>query len=112
MNKKITKEKEVLALMIKIYCQKNKHNHDKNQLCQECQNIQDYAFKKLDACPYQPDKDFCSFCKTHCYHEDEAKHIREIMRYSGKYFVFYQPVFSIKHLAKTIKFRIRTNLKG
>ena len=42
---KIDKEKEIVELMIKIYCRK-KHNH-KDELCDECSELKNYAHMRL-----------------------------------------------------------------
>ncbi|WP_187291719.1 nitrous oxide-stimulated promoter family protein [Clostridium novyi] len=50
---KIEKEKEIVELMIKIYCKK-KHNH-KYDLCDECSELKNYAHMRLSNCKiYNP----------------------------------------------------------
>lgn len=61
------KEKDTVALMIEIYCKKN---HKSKHLCQECQQLKDYAFTRSDKCPFMETKTFCSNCKVHCYRPD------------------------------------------
>lgn len=43
---RIEKEKQTINLMINIYCRK-KHKH-KNGLCEDCQELLEYAHKRLD----------------------------------------------------------------
>lgn len=61
------KEKDTVALMIEIYCKKH---HKSKHLCQECQQLKDYAFTRSDKCPFMETKTFCSNCKVHCYRSD------------------------------------------
>lgn len=101
-NQKIKKEKDVLNLMISIYCKKN---HHQDNLCPECQALQAYAFERLENCIHHENKDFCSFCLTHCYREQEREQIKKVMRFSGKRLFFYKPVYTSQHIIKMIKFK-------
>lgn len=47
---RIEKEKQTINLMINIYCRK-KHKH-KNGLCEDCQELLEYAHKRLDFCKF------------------------------------------------------------
>jgi hypothetical protein len=44
---KIQKEKETVTKMIEVYCRINHHHRE---LCEECQNLRDYAMKRLSFC--------------------------------------------------------------
>ena len=46
---KIEKEKQISELMIKLYC--NKNHNTKKSLCQQCETLKDYTFKRIDYCP-------------------------------------------------------------
>ena len=43
---KIEKEKQISELMIKLYC--NKNHNTKKSLCQQCETLKDYTFKRID----------------------------------------------------------------
>ena len=45
----IQKERETVTKMIEVYCRKN-HHHD--GLCEECQDLNDYAMKRLSHCQF------------------------------------------------------------
>ncbi len=64
---RIEHEKEVVSTMIELYCRKN---HSGKPLCDECNELQDYAMKRLDNCKYGEKKSFCNKCETHCYKKD------------------------------------------
>ncbi len=53
-NQKRQREKEVVSLMIKLYCKK-KH-HTKEGLCEECSNLDSYAKLRSDKCPFMEKK--------------------------------------------------------
>ena len=106
MVEKIEREKHTLALMVGIYCRGNKHEGraqtgpapDGSGLCPTCQELVDYAFKRIDACPCMETKTFCSACETHCYKPDMRERVREAMAYAGPRMMFYDPKGAIKHL--------------
>ena len=90
------KEMQTVEEMIKIYC-KGMH-HTKGGLCDECQELLDYAQLRSSKCPFMENKTFCSNCKVHCYKPDMRNKIKEVMRYSGPRMMFHHPVMAIKHL--------------
>lgn len=97
LRKDIDKEKEVVQCMIELYCRGN-HKPEKNRLCVQCQELSDYALKRLDLCPFGNSKPFCSNCKIHCYQKDMRIRIRNVMRYSRPRMLFYYPHLAIRHL--------------
>lgn len=98
---KIEKEKQISELMIRLYC--NKNHNTKKSLCQQCETLKDYTFKRIDYCPNRQTKTFCSSCKTHCYKKDMAEQIRKVMRFSGPRMLLYHPITAIKHIIDTIR---------
>ena len=94
-------EKEIVALMIRIYCKK-KHGM-KTGLCTECQALHEYAMLRADKCPFMETKTFCSNCKVHCYKKDMREKIREVMRFSGPRMIFYHPIMAIRHVIESKK---------
>lgn len=94
------KEKEVVSLMIDLYCQ---GNHQGKVICQQCQQLKDYACQRVDRCPFMETKTFCSNCRVHCYKPDMRERIREVMRYSGPRMIFHHPVLAVSHLIESRK---------
>lgn len=95
------KEKEVVSLMIGLYCRK-KHGW-KHGLCQECEALNNYAKQRSDKCPFMETKTFCSNCKVHCYKPDMREKIREVMRFSGPRMICYHPILAIRHVMESKK---------
>ncbi|MFC1542096.1 nitrous oxide-stimulated promoter family protein [Candidatus Latescibacterota bacterium] len=85
MDKAKEKQFEILKTFIGTYC-KHHHNPEKDTLCSECTELQDYARERIERCPYDP-KPKCKDCNTHCYKPVYRKKITEIMRFSGMHFV-------------------------
>ncbi len=99
LSEKRQQEKEIIRFMIALYCKK-KH---KQNMCSECQNLYEYACKRIDVCPFMETKTFCSSCKVHCYGKEQREKIREVMRFSGPRMIFYHPIMAIRHMMNTIK---------
>ena len=97
--KKREREKKMVSLMIKLYC--NKKHHTKRELCEECSKLNEYAIMRSDKCPFMETKTFCSNCKVHCYKTDMREKIREVMRFSGPRMIFRHPVAAIRHVIES-----------
>ena len=91
---KIAKEKSVISLMIKLYCQKK---HQGKELCEECRALEAYAHLRLDNCRYGDAKGFCTACPTQCYAKAQKAKVREVMRFSGPRMLLYHPILLLKH---------------
>lgn len=96
--KRISKEKEIVQLMIKLYCDK-KHECEE-ELCSECNELLEYAHKRLSYCKFGDDKSSCSRCPIHCYKKDMKEKIKEVMRFSGPRLIIYRPYEFIRHCFK------------
>jgi hypothetical protein len=98
-NKKITREKEIVSLMIDLY-----HKGGKNTLTrEEYLDLKQYCMKRLDSCPFGEDKTFCSSCEVHCYDGDHREMIRMVMRYSAPRMLFYHPLMMLRHTLTSLK---------
>lgn len=110
------REKEVVALMIALYCRKNHREYHreyskenskgyegKECLCEECKELAEYAAMRSDKCPFMESKTFCSNCKVHCYKPMMREKIRKVMRFSGPRMIFYHPVMAIRHVIESKK---------
>jgi len=80
-----SREQTILTRFIGVFC-RHRHDPPKGKLCLECKNLLAYAKDKLARCPYDP-KPRCKRCPTHCYGRKQRLAIKEVMRYSGMYFV-------------------------
>lgn len=98
-DKKRQREKQTVALMIRLYCRK-KHGQKKT-LCPDCQELLEYARKRSDGCPFMETKTFCSNCRVHCYKPEMREKIRMVMRFSGPRMIVYHPVMAIRHVIES-----------
>ncbi|MFQ6097327.1 MAG: nitrous oxide-stimulated promoter family protein [Armatimonadota bacterium] len=81
----VARELGVLQRFVDVYCRAH-HSPADGQPCAECRDLIQYASKRLQKCPYDP-KPKCKDCPTHCYRPDYRQRVREVMRFSGKFFV-------------------------
>ncbi len=83
--KQVQRELETLRNFIDVYCRK-KHSTGKGDFCDDCQDLLEYATERLERCPMVP-KPKCKACTVHCYKDEYRKRIREVMKFSGIYYV-------------------------
>jgi predicted amidophosphoribosyltransferase len=83
--KRIKKDAKLLKSFIETYCHK-KHSFKKGELCTDCNNLLEYALKRDEKCLLDP-KPKCKNCKTHCYKPEMRRKIKEVMKFSGIFFI-------------------------
>ena len=93
---RLTRERKTIEIMIGIYCSGN--HAMKDQLCEECTGLLEYANHKIDKCPYSEIKPTCAKCPVHCYKPDMRDFVREVMRYSGPKMAYKHPILAFQHL--------------
>jgi hypothetical protein len=81
--------------MIRMYCRDHRHGGD---LCDACAGLDAYASKRLDLCPYGPEKPTCVTCPVHCYQPRTRDAIREVMRYAGPRMLKRHPFLAVSHI--------------
>ncbi|EHN68306.1 nitrous oxide-stimulated promoter family protein [Aliivibrio fischeri] len=92
---KLNTEFKTVSAMIEIYCKKH---HNATHLCEECQQLMDYAEVRLDRCPYGENKPTCNTCPIHCYKPEPKEQMRRVMRFSGPRMLLHHPILAIRHL--------------
>lgn len=91
----IRREKVIVSKMIRIYCKKKHHDQG---LCTECQDLNEYAMKRLAQCKFGEEKTACAKCPVHCYKPEYRQKIKGVMRYSGPWMLLYHPIESVRHI--------------
>jgi hypothetical protein len=94
-HKRMKREKKTIGYMAEIYC-RGQHE-TKGELCTECLQVRDYAFMRLDKCPFQEKKSTCGKCLIHCYKPDMKLQVRKVMRYSGPRLLLSHPSLALHH---------------
>jgi hypothetical protein len=95
-HKRMKREKKTIGYMVEIYC-KN-HHGSKGEICQECRQFLEYAFMRLDKCPFQDKKSTCGNCVIHCYKPDMKEKVKVVMRYSGPRMLIHHPSYALHHV--------------
>jgi hypothetical protein len=90
------REKKTIGYMVEIYC-KGHHNTKNGELCTECTEFKEYAFMRLDKCPFQDKKSTCGKCVIHCYRPDMKEKVKQVMRYSGPRMLLHHPGLGLHH---------------
>ncbi|MEW8691145.1 MAG: nitrous oxide-stimulated promoter family protein [Candidatus Thiodiazotropha endolucinida] len=93
---RIKREKQTISAMMAIYCRD--HHRTENALCETCDQLLDYAHRRLDTCPFQEKKPACNHCTVHCYSKDMRLRVQDVMRYAGPKMLFRHPILSLYHL--------------
>ncbi|MCX6639214.1 MAG: nitrous oxide-stimulated promoter family protein [bacterium] len=78
------RETKLITKFISVYC--SRHHAANEPLCDSCRTLLEYAHQRLQLCPYDP-KPACKHCPTHCYTAEMRTRMKEVMRFSGRYFV-------------------------
>ncbi len=78
------------------------------KLCEDCNQLNNYALERLLYCPFQENKPVCSECTVHCYKMDMREKVKKVMRYSGPRMIFRHPYLAIMHLLHEKRKRIKT----
>jgi len=97
---RIEREKQTVALMIRIYCRAKHRSRD--AVCPRCFELLEYAHQKLTSCPFKDGKKACSDCDVHCYSKEMRGRIQEVMRFSGPRMLLRHPIITLLHYMSSI----------
>ena len=95
---RLKRQADTLRVMIEMYC-KAHHQHESAQsVCAECDELTQYALKRLACCPFGQDKPTCDHCKIHCFKPEYKEKIRKAMAYAGPRLMYTHPLMALDHL--------------
>jgi predicted amidophosphoribosyltransferase len=92
---RIAREKKTMRAMIAMYCRA--HHGSVKELCAACRELLDYAYCRLDRCPFGADKSTCAHCPIHCYKPAMREKVRSVMRYAGPRLLLRHPILALRH---------------
>ena len=92
-------EIRLVSEMVSLYCRG--HRHASKAPCPDCAELIDYCTTRINRCPREKEKTFCSACPHPCYRPDMRERIREVMRWSGPRMLFVHPTIAVRHLAES-----------
>ncbi|MCP4899505.1 MAG: nitrous oxide-stimulated promoter family protein [bacterium] len=94
--RRLRRERKTVKAMLAMYC---KEHHGKGkELCDECQELDEYADYRLDRCPFEVNKPTCVNCPVHCYKPEPREQMRVVMRFAGPRMLWRHPILAIWHL--------------
>jgi hypothetical protein len=93
---RLARERRTMKVMLALYCRD--HHLHRRGLCETCASLGAYADKRLDLCPYGPDKPTCFNCPVHCYQPRVRETVKEVMRYAGPRMMKRHPILAVRHL--------------
>lgn len=94
------RERRTILAMVRIHCSGH-HQCDgrgSSEVCDDCCELLDYAFERLDWCKFGADKPVCSKCSVNCYKPEMRERVRAVMRYAGPRMFLRHPVMALRHL--------------
>jgi len=94
--RRMAREYRTIEAMIRIYCRRQ--HGSRRELCDDCQDLLDYARLRLEKCPFQEEKSTCANCTVHCYRADMRQRIRDVMRFAGPHMIYRHPYLAFMHL--------------
>lgn len=94
---RIDEEKNIVEIMIRLYCRKKEGN---KVLCASCSNLLEYSKNRLEKCRFGNSKPVCRKCSIHCYRKDMQEKIKKVMKFSGPRMILYHPILAIRYLKR------------
>jgi len=91
------REFEMIAAMLRMYCAAH-HGAKHAALCKECEELYNYAHRRLERCVFGEVKPTCANCTVHCYKAMMREHIRQVMRWAGPRMLRRHPVLAVRHM--------------
>ncbi len=92
---RIALEQRTVRAMIEIYCRG--HHGRPDAVCPQCQELLDYALRRLDCCRFGEEKPACAQCPIHCYKPAMRDRIKAVMRYAGPRMLWRHPIMALLH---------------
>lgn len=94
--RRIAREWKTLRLMIRLSC-RDLHGGTRFP-CEGCAELEAYAERRLEKCPFAEEKPTCVKCPVHCYEAEMRERVRQVMRYAGPRMLLRHPVLALLHL--------------
>ncbi len=90
------RELKTVKAMVCMYCRG--HHHGGGQMCPACDELTEYAARRLERCVFGDTKPTCANCVVHCYSAGMRERVRVVMRWAGPRMLLRHPLLGIAHL--------------
>ncbi len=91
------REAKTISAMLRMYCRGHGHP-SATGLCAGCNELLDYATRRLENCIFGDAKPTCTNCLVHCYSTTLREQMRTVMRWAGPRMLRRHPILGILHL--------------
>ena len=91
------RELKTIAAMLRMYCRALGHQ-PRAPLCAGCDELLEYASRRLERCVFGDAKPTCANCLVHCYSAAMREQVRIVMRWAGPRMLRRHPILGILHL--------------
>jgi len=91
------RELKTIEAMLRMYCRGHGHQ-PRAPLCARCNELLEYASRRLDRCVFGDAKPTCANCLVHCYSAEMREQVRVVMRWAGPRMLLRHPLLGILHL--------------
>ena len=91
------RELKTIGAMLRMYCRAHGHQ-PRAPLCTSCNELLEYAGRRLERCVFGDAKPTCTNCLVHCYSADMREQARIVMRWAGPRMLRRHPILGILHL--------------
>ena len=91
------REWKTIVVMLRMYCRAH-HGVTNASLCRECQDLHDYARRRLERCVFGDAKPTCANCTVHCYKATMRERVRLVMSWAGPRMLWRHPVLAVWHV--------------
>lgn len=98
---RMASEARTIQAMIRLYCRR--HHGGGREICPACRELEEYALKRLAACPFQEGKTTCGKCPIHCYKPVMRERVRQVMREIGPTMIVRHPLMALRHLVDGLR---------
>lgn len=98
--KRRERERIIVSAMISMYCAS--HHGQRNSLCAECSNLDNYAAVRLQRCVFGDSKPVCKQCTVHCYSPAMREKMRIVMRWAGPKMIYRHPLYALLHVIDNV----------
>jgi hypothetical protein len=92
----LARELATMRAMVRLTC-RSLHGGEIG-LCPECDEMLQYATRRIDRCVFGEDKPTCARCTVHCYNTAMRERVREVMRYAGPRMIWRHPLLALAHV--------------
>lgn len=91
------RELKTIDAMLRMYCRAHEHQ-PRAPLCASCNELGEYASRRLERCVFGDAKPTCTNCLVHCYSTGMRERVRIVMCWAGPRMLLRHPILGVLHI--------------